>query len=59
MRLVPLALTLSLTATSALAAPCGGSFPAFIEAMKGEVMRAGLTRDEADRFFRSVKRDER
>jgi lytic murein transglycosylase len=59
MRPAPLALLAMLAATPALAAPCGGPFPAFIEAMKSEVVRAGLTRDEADRFFRGVARDER
>ncbi|QYK41484.1 MAG: lytic murein transglycosylase [Paracoccaceae bacterium] len=59
MRLAPLAISLALSAAPAIAAPCGGPFPAFVDAMKGEVMRAGLTRDEADRFFRGVKRDDR
>ncbi len=43
----------------ALAAPCGGSFPAFIEAMKAEVQRQGLTADEANRFFRTAQQDPR
>jgi lytic murein transglycosylase len=59
MRPAPLALLAMLAATPALSAPCGGPFPAFIEAMKSEVVRAGLTRDEADQFFRSAARDER
>lgn len=59
MRLAPFALLATLIAAPVSAAPCGGAFPAFIEAMKSEVVRAGLTRDEADRFFRGVARDER
>ncbi|MFN4159222.1 MAG: lytic murein transglycosylase [Gemmobacter sp.] len=54
-----LALCAVLAAPAAHAAPCGGPFPAFIEAMKAEVVRAGLTRDEANRFFRTATRDER
>jgi lytic murein transglycosylase len=59
MRPAPLALLAMLAATPAVAAPCGGPFPAFIDAIKSEVVRAGLTREEADRFFRGVTRDER
>lgn len=58
MRLAVL-VTAALLGTPALAAPCGGSFASFLDAMKGEVQRAGLSADEADRFFRTVKQDPR
>lgn len=54
MRLAPLALTASLIATSALAAPCGGDFAAFVTAMKAE---SGLPADKADRFFNTLRLD--
>lgn len=57
MRLV-LALSLCL-ATPALAVPCGGDFGSFIDAMKSEVRRNGLSADEADRFFASARADSR
>lgn len=55
-----LALTLSLTlAGPALAAPCGGDFGSFIEAMKAEAVQKGLSRAEADAFFASARQDPR
>lgn len=56
MRVIALALSLSL-APPALAAPCGGDFGDFIEAMKSEATRVGLTRAEADAFFAGVRQD--
>lgn len=46
---------LLLTASPALAAPCGGSFTAFITAMKAEA--TNLTPSEADRFFQNIAQD--
>ncbi|HMO06692.1 MAG TPA: lytic murein transglycosylase, partial [Paracoccaceae bacterium] len=43
-------------ATAALVA-CGGSLNSFLTAMKAEVRRAGLSQDEADRFFRTAALD--
>ncbi len=50
-----LALSASLLATPALAAPCGGDFTAFITAMKAEA--TNLTPAEADRFFQTIALD--
>lgn len=58
MRAIALALSLAL-ATPALAAPCGGDFGGFIEAMKTEAMQKGLSRAEADAFFASARQDPR
>lgn len=57
MRLAPIAFALSLAATPALAAPCGGPFPAFITAIKAEAVQRGFTAEEADRFFRGAAQD--
>jgi lytic murein transglycosylase len=57
MRLAPIAFALSLAATPALAAPCGGSFPAFLNALKDEARQRGFSQDEADRFFRTAAQD--
>jgi lytic murein transglycosylase len=46
---------LLLTASPTLAAPCGGSFTAFITAMKAEA--TNLTPSEADRFFQNIAQD--
>jgi lytic murein transglycosylase len=46
---------LLLSASPALAAPCGGSFTAFITAMKAEA--TNLTPSEADRFFQNIAQD--
>lgn len=58
MRAIALALSLTL-ATPVLAAPCGGDFGGFIEAMKAEAMQKGLSRAEADAFFASARQDPR
>ncbi|MFN3825534.1 MAG: lytic murein transglycosylase [Pseudorhodobacter sp.] len=52
-------LAATLLATPALAAPCGGSFQGFIEAIKGEAQQRGFSRAEADRFFAGVQQDQR
>jgi lytic murein transglycosylase len=57
MRAFRLAALLTALAAPALAAPCGGDFGSFIAAMKGEVQRAGLSADEADRFFATARQD--
>ena len=55
-----LALVLSLTlAAPVAAAPCGGDFGGFIQAMKSEALSQGLSPDEADRFFAGAKTDSR
>jgi lytic murein transglycosylase len=47
---------LALTASPALAAPCGGSFSGFITAMKAEA--TNLSPAEADRFFQNITEDQ-
>jgi lytic murein transglycosylase len=56
MRLV-LVLTAALTASPALAAPCGGSFTDFITAIKAEA--TNLSPAEADRFFQNIAQDQK
>jgi lytic murein transglycosylase len=57
MRFAVYALLATLAASPTLAAPCGGSFPAFIAAMKQEATT--LTSSEADRFFASITQDQK
>jgi lytic murein transglycosylase len=57
MRFAVFALLANLAASPTLAAPCGGSFPAFIAAMKQEATT--LTPSEADRFFASITQDQK
>jgi lytic murein transglycosylase len=57
MRFAVFALLANLAASPTLAAPCGGSFPAFIAAMKQEATT--LTSSEADRFFASITQDQK
>lgn len=52
-------LTLSGNPVSAALVPCGGSLNDFLGAIKAEVRRAGLSAEEADRFFRSAALDPR
>ncbi|MGO4907494.1 lytic murein transglycosylase [Pseudorhodobacter sp. W20_MBD10_FR17] len=47
----------ALTASPALAAPCGGSFTDFITAMKAEA--TNLSPAEADRFFQNITEDQK
>jgi lytic murein transglycosylase len=53
---VTLALTLPLPA---LAAPCGGPFEAFVEAMVAEAVTAGHPPEAVERFFAGVRQDPR
>lgn len=57
MRFAVLALTASLLSAPALAAPCGGSFSGFVNAIKAEARTKGFSQTEADRFFSSVSQD--
>lgn len=50
-------LCLGLLASPALAAPCGGNFSSFVDAMKSEAQSKGFSRAEADAFFRSARQD--
>ena len=61
MRLAVLALTTAiaaaLSAPAASAAPCGGSFSAFLKALKAEARNNGFGQAEVDRFFRTAQQD--
>ena len=57
MRLSTLALLFSLTASPALAAPCGGEFSDFLRAMSAEARSQGLPQDAIDAFMAGAKRD--
>jgi lytic murein transglycosylase len=54
MRAAFLALTL---ATPAAAAPCGGDFGAFLQAMEAEAIAAGIPADKAAAFFAGARPD--
>ncbi|WP_415233647.1 lytic murein transglycosylase [Pseudorhodobacter sp.] len=57
MRFAALALIAGLSASSAIAAPCGGSFADFIAAIQIEAQQNGVSAAEADRFFRGITQD--
>lgn len=57
MRFAALALIAGLSASSAIAAPCGGSFADFIAAIQIEAQQNGVSVAEADRFFRGITQD--
>ena len=60
MRLPYLVTALSLSfASPAVAAPCGGSFGDFLEAMKSEARARGHSNTIIDRFFASARHDPR
>ena len=48
-----------LLATPASAAPCGGDFGAFLQAMEGEAIAAGVPADKAAEFFAGARIDEK
>jgi lytic murein transglycosylase len=48
-----------LLASPAAAAPCGGDFGAFLSAMEGEAIAAGVPADKAARFFAGARIDEK
>ena len=50
-------LCLGLLASPGLAAPCGGSFSSFVDAIKSEALAKGFSRAEADAFFRTARQD--
>lgn len=52
-----LTLILSLLAAPAAAAPCGGSFAAFLDAMQAEAIAAGHPPDTARGFFAGLRQD--
>jgi lytic murein transglycosylase len=56
MRAALLALMLT---TPAVAAPCGGDFSAFLQAMKAEAIAAGTPPDKAAEFFAGARIDEK
>ncbi len=58
MRALTLAL-LTATASPALAAPCGGDFGAWVQAMKAEAVAAGETPATVDAFFAGAAIDKR
>jgi lytic murein transglycosylase len=53
------ALFAALLATPAAAAPCGGDFGAFLQAMEAEAIAAGVPADKATEFFAGARIDER
>jgi len=61
MRLVQIAALCAFIAAPAAAqtAPCGGSFPAFIEGLKVEAAARGVDRKTADAFFRTAAQDQK
>lgn len=54
---VPAVLSGIFCAASALAAPCGGPFPAFVTAMRAEAAAAGASQATIDRFFQGASVD--
>jgi lytic murein transglycosylase len=52
-----LALLCALMAAPAAAAPCGGDFGAFVQAMKAEAMAQGQTKADIDAFFKGASVD--
>ncbi len=58
MRMITLAL-LGTLASPAVAAPCGGDFKDFVQAMKAEAVAAGYASETVDRFFSKVRQDAR
>ncbi|NGM45721.1 lytic murein transglycosylase [Rhodobacter sp. SGA-6-6] len=52
-------LTLALAATPAAAAPCGGDFAAFLDAMAAEALAQGLPPDAVKTFFTDARQDQR
>jgi lytic murein transglycosylase len=56
MRAALLALAL---ATPAAAAPCGGDFGAFLQAMEAEAIAAGVPADKAAEFFQGARQDQK
>jgi lytic murein transglycosylase len=52
-----ISLVMAAASPPALAAPCGGAFSTFVAAMKTEAVQSGLTKAEADRFFRGITQD--
>lgn len=57
MRAPMLALLATLAAPAALAAPCGGPFPAFVAAMKAEALAAGRSPAAVNAFFAGAEID--
>ena len=57
MRLSTIALLACLTASPALAAPCGGDFGDFLRAMSAEAQAKGLPQGAIDTFMAGAKRD--
>lgn len=46
-------------ASPAVAAPCGGDFGAFLQAMEAEAVAAGVPADTAAAFFKGAKQDQK
>ncbi len=57
MRFFLSALAFSLLPVASVAAPCGGSFPTFINEMKAEAVARGHPPARVDAFFRSARQD--
>ena len=57
MRLSTIALLASLTASPAIAAPCGGDFGGFLRAMSAEAKAQGLPQDAIDAFMSGARQD--
>jgi lytic murein transglycosylase len=57
MRLILSLFVLFLTAVSANAVPCGGSFSSFVSKMKAEAVSRGHSKATVDRFFSGVRQD--
>lgn len=59
MRFIVSALCLALCLPATARAECGGDFAAFVQGLKAEVARHGLSPAEADAFFKGVRQDPR
>lgn len=59
MRFIISALCLALSLPAAARAECGGDFAAFVQGLKAEATRHGLSPAEADAFFKGVRQDPR
>lgn len=57
MRLPFLVVSLFLAASASNAAPCGGSFAAFVDGLKAEAMAKGHSRKTVNAFFRTARQD--
>ncbi len=57
MRLTHMTLFFTLSASASLAAPCGGEFGSFLQAMGQEAIAAGAMTDSVKAFFKGARQD--